>query len=72
MFHIIIIILFIREFFTPALADGFLRSLNLQDSSSYSGRFQLCCILDGPHSSYNFQVLQSLYQSFCDCHERAN
>ena len=45
-------------FFTPALADGFPLgserqqvSLNLLDSSSYSGRSQQCCSFDGFYSS---------------------
>ena len=57
---------FIWKFFTPVLVDGFLLdsgwhqfSSSLQDSSQYSG-----CSLDGLHKSSNFQVLQSLYQSF--------
>ena len=55
------------EFFTSALADGFSLefelqqvSSSLQDSSQNSGRFQLCCRLDGLHSYANFQVLQAL------------
>ena len=63
----ITIIITSLEFFTSALADGFSLefewkqvSSSLQDSSQYSGRFQLCCRLDGLHPSTNFQVLQAL------------
>ena len=52
---IIIIILILWEFFTPALADGLILksewqqvSLSAQDSSQHSGRSQQCCSLDDP------------------------
>ena len=55
------------EFFTSALADGLSLefewqqvSSSLEDSLQDSGRSQQCCSLDGPHSSSNFQVFQSL------------
>ena len=63
---IIIIIIYSLEFFTSALADGLSLEIewqqvssNLMDSSQYSGQSQYCSSLDGPHSSANFQVLQS-------------
>ena len=56
------------EFFTSALADGFLLGFerqqvfsSLRDSSQYSGRSHQYCCLDSPHPSRYFQVLQSLY-----------
>ena len=62
-----IIIIIPLEFFTSALADGLLLefewqqvSSSLQYSSQYSGCSQLCCSLDGLHSSPNLQFLQSL------------
>ena len=64
---IIIIIIHIWEFFTPALADGSPLeskrqqvSSSLQDSPQYSGRPQQCCRLDSLYPSANFQVLQAL------------
>ena len=74
-----IIILFIREFFTLALTDGFPLesewqqvSSDIQDYSQYFGRFQQRSSLGGLHSSSYFQVLQSLYQFFGECIECAN
>ena len=53
------------------LADGFSQEAewqqvfsSLQDSSQYFCWSQQCSSLDSLHSSSNFQVLQSLYQSF--------
>ena len=70
----IIIILLIWEFITPALADDFPLesgwkqvSSNLQNSPQYSGQSQQCCSMDGLHSPFNFQVFQFLYQSIGDC-----
>ena len=67
------------EFFTSALADGLSVELEWQqissrllDSSQYSGRSQKCCSLDGLHSSFNFQIFQSLYHSFSDCTNSTN
>ena len=64
-----IIIIWSFRFFTSTLADGLSLefewqqvSSSIQDSSQYSGRSQQCYSLDGPHSSSNFHVLQSLYQ----------
>ena len=64
---IIIIIIISLEFFTSALADGLSLEFEWQQGSSsfldfsqYSGRSQLRCCLVGLHSSFNFQVLQSL------------
>ena len=64
---IIIIIIYLSEFFTSALADCLSLefewqqiSSSLQNSSQYSSRSQYCRRLDGLHSSANFQVLQSL------------
>ena len=47
-------------------------SSSLQDSSQYSDQSQQCSSLDGLHSSFYFQVLQSLYQSFGDCTKCTN
>ena len=67
------------EFFTSALPDGLsLESewqqvtSSFQDSSQYSGWSQQCYSLDCLHLSYNFQVLQSLYQSFGYCTKSTN
>ena len=67
------------EFFTWALADGFILEFErqqvssyLHDSLRYSDRSQLCSRLDGLHSSRYFQVLQSRYQSFGDCIKSTN
>ena len=74
-----IIILFIREFFTPALADGFPLgsdwqqvSSSHQDSSQYSGQSQQCSRFDEIYSFAKFQVPQTLYQSLGDCTVRAS
>ena len=76
---LLLLLLFLFGFFTPVLTDGFSLefewqqvSSSLQDSSQYSGRSQQCCSLDGLHSFSYFQVLQSLYQSFCDSTKSAN
>ena len=45
---------------------------SLQNSSNYPGRSQQGCSLDVLYSSSYFQVLQSQYQSFCDCAKRIN
>ena len=62
-----ITILLFWEFFTSTLADGFpLESewqqfpSTLMDTTQYSGRSQQCCSLSGLHSSFYFQVLQSV------------
>ena len=72
-------IFLIWDFLMPALADDFpLKSKWLhvcsshQDSTSYSGRSQWNCSLDGLPSHSRFQVLQSLHQSFGDCAKRPN
>ena len=67
------------EFFTPALTDdssveetcGHSNS-SFQNPSQHSGRSQQCCSLVGHHSSFYFQVLQSLYQSFGNWTEGTN
>ena len=71
--NITTIILLIWEFFIPALVNGFPLesewqqvSSSLQDSSQYSSWSQQCWSLDGLHSFFYFQVLQSLYQFFDD------
>ena len=76
--NIIFIILF-WEFFKSASGYGFSLefewqqiSSNLLDSSQYSGRSQYCSILDGLHSSANFQVFQYLYKSFGECTKSTN
>ena len=76
---IIVIIIILWEFFTPALDDGLPLevvwqqvSLSLQESSQNSGRSQHCCSLEGLHSSFYFQVFQTLYQSFGVCFEHTN
>ena len=56
---LVLLLLFTHwEFFTPVLADGLSQefewqqvSSNLQDSFQYSVCSQLCCSLDGVHSS---------------------
>ena len=67
------------EFFTSALADGFLLkfewqqiSSSFQDTSQYSGRSQQCYSLDSLYPSRYLKVLQSLYQSFGDCTKSTN
>ena len=59
------------EFFIPALADRLSLECEwqqvfstLQDFSQYTGWSQKCSSLDGLHSSFYFQILQSLHQSF--------
>ena len=71
--------LFLLEFFTSALADGFsLRfewqqtSSSLKNSSQYSSRSQWYCCFDGLHSFTYFQILQILYQSFGDWNKSTN
>ena len=71
------LILLFWEFFPLALADGFSFksewyqvSSSLLDSSLYSGRFYWCCSLDCLHPFSYSQVIQSLYQFFCDWTER--
>ena len=70
----IIIILFIWKFFPVALTDGFRLESEWQQIISdlqYSCQYSSCS-LDGLHSSFYFQVIQSLYQSFGDRTECAN
>ena len=61
-----IIIIYLFEFFTSALADGFSLEFEWQQvspsiqDSSHSGRSHKCSSLDVFQSSANFQVLQSL------------
>ena len=71
--------LLLWEFFKPMLIDGLPMdsewqqvSLNLQDTSKYSVRYQQCCRLKGLHSSSNSEVLESQYRSFGDCAERTS
>ena len=59
----ILLLLLLLEFFTSALADGLSLwfewhevSLNLQDSSQYSGWSKKCNSLDGLHSTFYFHV----------------
>ena len=47
-------------------------SSSVQDSSQYSGWFQLRCNLYSLHLSHLFHVLQSLYQSFGECTKTTN
>ena len=72
-------LLFLFEFFIPALANGFSMgfewqqvSSSLQNSSQYSSRSQNCCSLDGLHPSCYFQLRQFFYQSFSDCTKSTN
>ena len=67
---IIIIVIIPWEFFTSALADGFLLefewqqvSSSLRDSSQYSNPSQKGCSMDSLHLCHYYQVLHSLYQS---------
>ena len=54
----VLLLLYLLQFFPPALADGFSQESkweqifsSLQDSSQYFGWPQQCCILDGKYSS---------------------
>ena len=72
---IIVIILLIREFFTPALTNGFLleswvTASLLKSTLLTTDRSEQCSNLDGLHLSSYSQVLQSLYQTSDDCTER--
>ena len=66
-------------FFTPALTGGLSLESKWQqtysgllDSSQYSGRSQQCCSLNGLHSSFNVQLLQSPFQTFGDRSKSTN
>ena len=66
--YYLFIIITLWDFFISALADGLLHEIewqkvssSLQDSSQYSGRYQLCSSLDGLHSSCYFRVLHYYY-----------
>ena len=48
------------------------KSSSLFNNPLVSGRFQQCCSLGCLRTSSYFQVLQSLYQSFCDSAKSAN
>ena len=48
-------------------SNGVWVTTSVQDSSQYSGLSQQYCSLNCLHSSFYFQVPQSLYQSFGDC-----
>ena len=70
---LLLLLLLLWEFFTPALIDDFpLESEWQQVSTPYFGRFQKVSSLDGLLSSSYFQFLLSLYQFFDDCTERTN
>ena len=67
------------ELSSPVLANSFSLefewqkvSSSLQDSSQYSERSQQRGSLDGQKSFFNFQLFQSLIQSFVDCTKRNN
>ena len=69
--QIIIIIITLCEFFTPALADGLSLeskwqqvSSGLPDTSQYYGRFQQCCSQDRLDSSW-FPILP--FEDFSRC-----